>query len=90
MLCVFCGLLIRTTEDAEDTEKGNPVCFKNYRMSELCVLCVLCGFLDSNDGGHCELQVQEMEISAGFADVTRDLFAQGFDRGKFNLVAQAL
>jgi hypothetical protein len=31
-----------------------------------------------------------MEISAGFADVTRDLFAQGFDRGKFNLVAQAL
>ncbi len=82
--------LIGTTEDTEDTEKGNPVCFKKYRMSELCVLCVLCGFLDSNDGGHGELQVQEMEISAGFADVTRDLFAQGFDRGKFNLVAQAL
>jgi len=82
--------LIGTTEDTEDTEKGNPVCFKKYRMSELRVLCVLCGFLDSNDGGHCELQVQEMEISAGFADVTRDLFAQGFDRGKFNLVAQAL
>src|SRR6185437_1855167 len=29
--------LIGTTEDTEDTEKGNPVCFKKYRMmSSVC------------------------------------------------------
>lgn len=38
----------------------------------------------------CLRRFQKMEVSAGFVHIARYLFAQRIDRGKFNLVAQAL